>query len=136
MPASRATSTQARRSARMRLAISSGPRASTAEAWLARRSCTSRVRSKAAMSSAMRRTSGAGVPAGASSPYQTPVSTSGWPSSASVGTSGSSGVRCGDSTAKGRICPLRKPPMVPTSVPTVSGTSPATTSCIAGAVPL
>jgi len=58
---------------------------------------------------ANRSTTSGGVPAGAITPYHGTASARGWPTSASVGTSGSAGKRAREVTAITRNCPPEKP---------------------------
>src|SRR5262249_34292601 len=73
---------------------------------LARRSRTSFAASARFTSALSFAITGAGVPAGASSPYQVFASNPGKPDSATVGTAGSSGERFAEVTASARSLPL------------------------------
>ena len=59
----------------------------------------------ASSSCVSRATIGGGVPAGAIMPHHGIMVAPGWPSSAKVGTSGKSAIRCGDETASARKVP-------------------------------
>ena len=81
-------------------------------------------------------TTGAGVAAGATTPYQVPVSKPGRPDSAIVGTSGRMATRLSDDTASGRILPAFTCGIRVTMLSNCAWNTPPSRSLVAGALPL
>ena len=80
---------------------------------------------------------GSGVFAGAASPNQTNSElTSGWPTSAMVGASGTSGIRVLDVTASTRKAPEARCALLGSTPTNIMSVRPATRSIMAGAAPL
>src|SRR5262245_63810881 len=107
MPPVRITSPQRLLSAAINAANSSGLPSGSCSPCLLKRSRTSGTSNALRVSALSQSTVARGVPAGAMSPNQAPPWSAAKPTSAEVGTSGSTGFRCGDNTASARTCPDR-----------------------------
>src|SRR5262249_20708273 len=135
MPPVRITSPQRLLSAAINAANSSGLPSGSCSPCLLKRSRTSGTSNALRVSALSQSTVARGVPAGPMSPTQAPPWSAANPTSAEVGTSGSTGFRCGDNTASAHTCPDSACSRVSATTSNIMSTCPATTSCSASAAP-